>query len=77
VTFNKSGSESGLAGCGSATSMPLLQDSPEGVVWTTLNMPYNGFLVVDPFGRVVARLTNTVFPAVGDELETVVWAVLP
>lgn len=57
--------------------MPLLQDSPEGVVWTTLNMPYNGFLVVDPFGRVVARLTNTVFPAVGDELETVVWAVLP
>jgi hypothetical protein len=77
VTFNMAGSESGLAGCGAVTSMPLLQDTPDSKVWTTLDMPYNGFLVVDAEGLVVARVTDTLFPAAGPTLSSIVSPIVP
>lgn len=57
--------------------MPLLQDTPDSKVWTTLDMPYNGFLVVDAEGLVVARVTDTLFPAAGPTLSSIVSPIVP
>lgn len=77
LMFNMGGAESGLAGCGTAASVPLLQDTAESLVWTTLDMPYNGFLVVDSSGAVVQRVTGSTFPAVAPTLEAAIAAALP
>ncbi len=53
LMFNYAGSVVGLDYCATGTTLPLLQDDPDGETWMSFGAIYNGVVIVDRGGVLV------------------------
>jgi hypothetical protein len=74
--INQGGSEAGVAGCGTQSSAPILQDAAGNPLQTALGGGYNAIVVVDQKGVVLLRLDLAVFPGAADAIAVAVGSAL-